>query len=94
MLKYYIILLHNNFIGPTKASLLVTLLNESPSEVLGRLVFEQGITPQRLESLMQDFSHLHVVEVIIKCCCPTLPSSAPSTSTGDRVFVLGTKCFY
>ncbi len=83
-----ILLLNFICIGPSKASLLLTLLNESPSEVLGRLIFERGITPQKLESLMQGFSHLHVVEVIVKCCCPTLPSTAPSTNTSESVYIL------
>lgn len=69
--------------GPTKASLLLTLLQESPSEVLGRLVFEQGISPQRLEGLMYDFSHLRIVEVLVKCCCPRLPSTDIRTHMGE-----------
>ena len=36
----------------------------------------------RLEELMKDFGHLNVVEVLMKCCCPQLPSAGAMATTG------------
>ena len=58
----------------TEASLLLSILQESPSRLLGRLVFELGVSPQRLEHLMASFHHIHMMEVLVKCCCPQLPA--------------------
>ena len=58
----------------SEASLLLSILQESPSRLLGRLVFEVGVAPQRLEELMHSFQHMHMMEVLVKCCCPQLPA--------------------
>ena len=47
--------------------------------MLGRLIFEQGIKPSQLEDLMRDLPHLRFVEVLVKCCCPQIPSSTTIT---------------
>ncbi len=50
--------------------------------MLGWLMFDKSIKPQRLERVMSDvmpqFPQLRIVEVLVKCCCPRLPSSATS----------------
>ena len=51
--------------------------------MLGRLIFEKGIHPQKLEGLMGDFPHLRIVEILIKCCCPQLPSAARPVEAGE-----------
>ena len=62
--------------GSPDCSFLLSVLPESPSHMLGRLVFEQSIKPHHLEGLMGEFPHLQIVEVLVKCCCPHVPSSA------------------
>lgn len=70
----------------SEASLLVSVLQESPTRLLGRLVFEVGVTPQRLEYLMASFNHIHVMEVLVKCCCPPLPAHTSSVAhTGEYI---------
>ena len=59
-----------------KGSLVISVLKESPSRTLGRLIFERGLHPQKLEAMMGDFPHLRIVEVLVKCCCPLLPAQA------------------
>ena len=66
----------------SEASLLLSILQESPSRLLGRMVFEVGVLPQRLQLLMASFHHMHMMEVLVKCCCPQLP--ACSTVTAPR----------
>ena len=58
----------------SEVSLLASILRESPSQLLGRLVFKVGISPKRLEQFMVAFPHMHMMEVLIKCCCPWLPA--------------------
>ena len=62
--------------------LLISVLREGPSHLLGWLVFEQGIQPQRLETMMADFPQLRIVDVLVKCCCPQLPSNAAFSRPG------------
>ena len=66
-------------VGLTKGSLILSVLKESPSQTLGRLIFEKGVHPHKLEGLMGDFPHLRIVEVLVKCCCPQIASHAIST---------------
>jgi zinc finger FYVE domain-containing protein 26 len=63
----------------TCPSQLLCVLKESPIELIGRLVFEKSISPQRLEKFMSDLPHLKIVEVIVKCCCPSIPSTGNTT---------------
>lgn len=62
--------------------LIVSVLREGPSQLLGWLVFEQGIQPHRLEAMMGDFPQLRIVDVLVKCCCPPLPSNAALSKRG------------
>lgn len=64
----------------SKEMLLVSVLREGPSQLLGWLVFEQGIHPQHLEAMMGDFPQLRTVDVLVKCCSPRLPSNAVISS--------------
>ena len=66
-----------------KETLLVSVLREGPSQLLGWLVFEQGIQPHRLEAVMGDFPQLSIVGVLVKCCCPPLPSNAALSKRGE-----------
>lgn len=66
----------------SKEKLLISVLHEGPSQLLGRLVFEQGIQPQRLEAMMGDFPQLRIVDVLVKCCSPKLPSNAVISRRG------------
>ena len=73
----------------SEASLLLSILQESPSRLLGRLVFEVGVLPQRLQLLMASFHHMHMMEVLVKCCCPQLPAhSAVTTPRGEELCML------
>ena len=65
-----------------KEMLIVSVLREGPSQLLGWLVFEQGIQPHRLEAMMGDFPQLRIVDVLVKCCCPPLPSNAAVSKRG------------
>lgn len=65
-----------------KEMLLVSVLREGPSQLLGWLVFEQGIQLHRLEAVMGDFPQLSIVDVLVKCCCPPLPSNAALSKRG------------
>ena len=67
-----------------ESSLLLAVLRERPAHLLGRLVFELGIHPHKLELLMGDFPHLHIIEALVKCCCPQLPSAAMVTTSKGR----------
>ena len=60
------------------------MLKESPTQTVGKLIFEKGVHPQKLEDLMRDFPHLKIVEVLIQCCCPKIPSRASPPSGGGR----------
>lgn len=72
------------------------IIRESPTDLIGRLLFEKKISPDkyvhvhivhsrvsgnlllfRLERLVSDLPHLKIVEVIVKCCCPKIPSVCP-----------------
>jgi hypothetical protein len=66
-----------------KEMLIVSVLREGPSQLLGWLVFEQGIQPHRLEAVMGDFPQLSIVDVLVKCCCPPLPSNAALSKRGE-----------
>ena len=65
-----------------KEMLIMSVLREGPSQLLGWLVFEQGIQPHRLEAMMGDFPQLRIVDVLVKCCCPPLPSNAAVSKRG------------
>ena len=72
----------NNVDVSNKEMLVVSVLREGPSQLLGWLVFEQGIHPQHLEAMMGDFPQLRIVDVLVKCCCPKLPSNAVISGRG------------
>lgn len=81
----------------SKDMLLISVLREGPSQLLGWLVFEQGILPQRLEAMMGDFPQLRIVDVLVKCCCPTLPSNTAVSRQGKptayiNVFICEAAC--
>ena len=65
-----------------KEMLIVSVLRDGPSQLLGWLVFEQGVKPHRLETMMGDFPQLRIVDVLVKCCCPQLPSNAALSKKG------------
>jgi len=50
--------------------------------MLGRLIFEKGIPPSKLESMMGDFPHLPVVAVLVKCCCQEISCRGVVLETG------------
>ena len=83
--------MHLTHAALSESSLLISILQESPSKLLGRLVFELGIQPHRLEQLMVDFPHMQMMEVLVRCCCPAIPSKTatipvrgePSLSVAD-----------
>lgn len=69
----------------TFKTMVVSVLREGPSHLLGWLVFEQGIQPQRLEAMMADFPQLRIVDILVKCCSPLLPSNAAAVSKQGNV---------
>ena len=71
-----------------KEMLIVSVLREGPSQLLGWLVFEQGIQPQRLEAMMGDFPQLRIIDVLVKCCCPPLPSNAAVSKRGKSLLII------
>ena len=79
-----------------KEMLIVSVLREGPSQLLGWLVFEQGIQPLRLEAMMGDFPQLRIVDVLVKCCCPQLPSNAAISKRShlrSQINILRCGCF-
>ena len=42
----------------------------------------------RLEQFMSDLPHLKIVEVIVKCCSPVIPSFPPTQGTFTQLFHL------
>lgn len=57
-------------------------------------MFEVGVTPQRLEYLMASFNHIHVMEVLVKCCCPPLPAHTSSVAySGEYIQSTTNDCF-
>lgn len=66
-----------------KGSLVLSVMRERPYQTLGRLIFERGILPQKLEGMMIDFPHLRIVEVLVKCCCPLLPGKGMTLKIGE-----------
>ena len=60
-------------------------MRERPHQTLGRLIFERGILPQKLDAMMSDFPYLHITEVLVKCCCPMLPGrGVPLLKKGEE----------
>ncbi len=74
-----------------KGSLVLSVMNETPYRMLGRLIFEKDIPPKKLESMMGDFPHLPIVAVLTKCCCPDVSSHGLPWKTGMYVHMY---CMY
>ncbi|XP_071795779.1 zinc finger FYVE domain-containing protein 26-like isoform X2 [Asterias amurensis] len=58
--------------GGTKAVNPFCVLEESPTYVLGKLMFQNQIPPTRLEGVADQLK-LNLVHVIVRSCCPTIP---------------------
>ncbi|XP_064623470.1 zinc finger FYVE domain-containing protein 26-like isoform X2 [Lineus longissimus] len=55
------------------------ILDESPTNILGKLMFEKKISPYKLEAFAQRLS-LDLLHIIVNSCCPRIPSKQMITS--------------
>ena len=63
---------------------MLSVMRDRPYQILGRLIFEKGILPHKVEALLSDFPHLHILEVLVKCCCPVLPGTGMPLTKGEE----------
>ena len=64
---------------------MLSVMKETPYRMLGCLIFERGIPPQKLEAMMNDFPHLQIVAILVKCCCPDVSSRGVVLKTGTQL---------
>jgi zinc finger FYVE domain-containing protein 26 len=63
----------------------LAVLKEGPTVTLGRLLFEQGVQPDRLEEIASELS-LNLVKIIVHCCCRLIPSMSVKSEVAGLTY--------